>query len=144
MPKSFTAQIEDFAALTKKNLRYVAAESSQDVLEAAQTPQLAISKGASSFVEGKIPVAESTLINSLSVDGGGEGDDSYVVAIAGFQIGDVMEFAWSARYALRIEAGFTGTDSLGRRYNQPGRHFVGKNAERFSDFVAQHAAEVRT
>lgn len=143
MVTKFTAQIDAFRDLTLKNMRYVASQSVQDVLEAAQTPQLAISKGATSFVEGKIPVAEATLINSLSVDGGAEGADAYVAAIAGMEIGDVMRFAWTAPYALRIEAGFTGTDALGRTYNQAGRHFVGKNAARFSDFVENRVNEVR-
>ena len=143
MAKSFTAQIEAFADLTARNMRYVAAQSIQDVLEAAQTPQLGISKGATSFVDGKIPVAENTLINSLAMDGGAEAPDAYVAAIAGFEVGDVMRFAWTAPHAMRMEAGFTGTDSLGRTYNQAGRHFVGKNAERFSEFVDARVAEVR-
>lgn len=143
MAKSFTAQIRNFAKLSKRNMRYVAAASIQDVVEAAQTPQVGISKGATSFVEGKIPVAEGDLINSLSVDGGSPGAESYVTAIAGFDIGDTMHFAWTEPYAMRIEAGFTGVDSLGREYNQAGRHFVGANAARFSDFVKDRVKEVR-
>ena len=143
MVKSFSAQVRDFATLTKRNMRYVATESIQDVVEAAQTPQRGITKGATSFVEGKIPVAEADLINSLSVDGGATGKDAYVVAIAGFDLGDTLRFAWTAPYALRIEQGFTGTDALGRKFNQAGRHFVGKNAARFPEFVKKHAAEVK-
>jgi hypothetical protein len=142
MTKSFTAQLRNFANIRKADLRKVATAAIQDVLEAAQTPQLGITKGADGFVEGKIPVAEAELINSLTVEGS-SGADAYVVAIAGLQIGDVMKFEWTAPHALRMEAGFTGTDSLGREYNQPGRHFVGKNAARFSDFVEARAAEVK-
>lgn len=143
MAKSFTAQLDEIIDLTERNLRYVAAESIQDVVEAAQTPQLAMSKGAPGFVEGKIPVAEADLINSLSVDGGAPDKDAYSVAIAGYQIGDNMRFAWTSEYAMRIEAGFTGEDSLGRSYNVPGRFFVGKNAARFPEFVKKRVAEVR-
>ncbi|MEP5730821.1 MAG: hypothetical protein ABJL67_15795 [Sulfitobacter sp.] len=142
MTKSFTAQLKDIEDLVLADMRYVAAESIQDVMEAAQTPQLGISKGATSFVEGKIPVAESELINSLTSDGT-EGAESYSVAIAGFEIGDTMEFAWTAPHAMRMEVGFTGTDSLGRKFDQPGRHFVGANARRFSEFVENRVAEVR-
>ncbi len=140
--KSFTAQLAEFEKLTTQNLKYVASESVQDVLEAAQTPQRGISKGATSFVEGKIPVAVSDLINSLT-SVGTEGAESYTVAIAGYEIGDSMEFAWTAPHAMRMEMGFTGTDSLGREYNQEGRHFVGVNARRFPEFVEKRAKEVR-
>lgn len=140
--KSFTAQLAEFEKLTTQNLKYVASESVQDVLEAAQTPQRGISKGATSFVEGKIPVAESDLINSLTSDGT-EGAESYTVAIAGYEIGDSMEFTWTAPHAMRMEMGFTGTDSLGREYNQEGRHFVGANARRFPEFVEKRAKEIR-
>ena len=143
MTKSFEAQLKDWADLTKVSLRYVAVNAISDVLEAAQTPQLAITKGATSFVEGKIPVAESELINSLTVEGA-SGPAVYETALAGFQIGEVMRFSWTAPYAYRIEMGFVGTDKAGRTYNQAGRHFVGYNAAQFSKFVAKYAAEVRS
>lgn len=142
-PKSFTASIEAFRDMTTKNMRYVAAAAIQDVLEAAQTPQVAISAGATTFVEGKIPVDTAALINSLSVDNGGSGSDAYVTAIAGMEIGDVLRFRWTAPYSLRVEVGFTGTDALGRTYNQAGRHFVSANAARFPQFVADRVAEVK-
>lgn len=134
MTKTFTAQIEAFRDLTLKNMRYVAASAIQDVLEAAQTPQLAMAQGATSVEPGKIPVDTSTLINSLAVDGGATGADAYQVAIAGFEIGDTMRFAWTAPYAMRIEVGW-GTYA--------GAHFVGVNAARFSEFVDNRVAEVR-
>lgn len=141
--KSFTAQVADFEKLTLRNMRHVATASIQDVMEAAQTPQRGITKGATSFVEGKIPVAEADLINSLSSSGGGVGPQSYTVAIAGFDLGDTLTFAWTQAHALRMELGYTGTDALGRTYNQAGRHFVGRNAERFSEFVEKHVREVQ-
>ena len=140
--KSFTAQIEDFKNLTMRNLKYVMQHSISDVLIAAQTTQIGIGQGATSFVEGKIPVDKSILVNSLTVDGA-SGPDSYTVAIANMEPGDVKRFAWTAPYAHRIEVGFTGDDSLGRTYNVPGRHFVGVNAAKFSEFVKERVAEVR-
>lgn len=141
--KPFTAQLDEIIELTERNMRYVAAESIQDVVEAAQTPQPSVKRTGGTFIEGKIPVDEADLINSLSVDGGATDKDAYSVAIAGYQIGDNMRFAWTSEYALRIEAGFTGEDSLGRSYNVPGRHFVGKNAARFPEFVKKRVAEVK-
>ena len=147
MAKSFTAQIRDWAKLTKQNMRYVATESIQDVLEAAQTPQLGITKGATSFVEGKIPVAEADLINSLvsGLNGsvGAPSATSYTVAIGSMQLGDMARFAWTAEHAMRMEHGFTGTDALGRSYNQAGRHFVAVNAARFEEFVKARVREVK-
>ena len=124
MTKTFTAQLKDFADLTEENISYVMRSAISDVLVAAQTTQIGITQGATSFVEGKIPVGlTSELVNSLTVDGA-EGPDSYVVAIAGMDIGDVLRFAWTAPHAARMNSGFTGTDSLGRTYNQAGRFFV--------------------
>lgn len=141
--KSFTAQLEDIADLTLEGMEYVMQQSISDVLVAAQTTQVGITQGATSFEEGKVPVGKtSDLVNSLTVDGA-EGPASYVNAIAGMEIGDVKEFAWTVPYAMRIELGFTDTDSLGRKYEQPGRHFVGVNARRFEEFVRNRAAEVR-
>lgn len=145
---TFTAQLQDFEKMTLNNMRWVAAEAIQDVVEAAQTPQVGVSKGAVGFELGKIPVAEGDLIASLvsRIAGGAEskGQLSYTTAIAGFELGQRLEFEWTMAYALRIEAGFVGTDSKGRSYNQQGRHYVGHNAANFSSYVDRRVAEVRT
>jgi len=140
--KTFAAQLKDIEKLTKKRLRYVAVNAIQDVMEAAQTPQPS-SKRTGTFQDGKIPVDTGDLINSLTSNGV-KGAGSYAVALAGYDIGDYMRFSWTAPHARRIEQGFTGVDSLGRKYNQAGRHFVVANAERFSEFVARRAREVRS
>lgn len=141
-PKSFTAQLDDMINMTLRDARYVATESIQDVAEAMQTPQRGVTKGGT-FEVGKIPVADADLINSLSVDGGPEGEDSYVIAIAGYELGDNMRFAYSAEHALPMETGFTIELADGGEVNVPGRHFMGKAAARFPEFVKARAAEVR-
>lgn len=142
--KTFTAQLDDIIDLTVEGMTYVMRQSISDVLVGAQTTQIGITQGATSFVEGKIPVGlTAELVNSLSVDGGGTSKDAYVVKIAGMEIGDSMSFAWTAPHARRIEQGFTGEDSLGRTYNVPGRFFVDLNAAKFPEFVRKRAAEVR-
>ena len=147
MAETFTAQVEGWTEQTLKNMRYVAGEAIQDVVEAAQTPQPSAKRTGGTFIEGRIPVDTGDLINSLRSSiggvGGTTGPASYAVVIAGFEIGDVLSFEWTQPYAMRIEAGFVGTDSLGRTYNQAGRHFVGKNAAQFSRFVEARIAEVR-
>lgn len=135
--KSFSADIRKFGDLTAKNMRYVAASAIQDVVEAAMTPQPGVERTGGSFEVGKIPVKDGDLINSLtsSVDGAfaEEGAGSYVVAIANYEIGATLRFSWTAEHALAIEA---GTSKIA------GRHFVGANAERFSEFVEKRVREV--
>lgn len=138
MTKTFTAQLQDIEKDILDDLDFVASESIQDVVEGAQTPQQGITAGATSFVEGKIPVAEAELINSLSVDGGPEGKDAYVVALAGFKIGGVMRFAWTAVHAMPMEVGYTAENGT----QVPGRFYVSRNAERFGEFVAKNAKRV--
>lgn len=133
MTKSFKAQIQDFANKKKRDMLYVATSAIQDVMEGAMTPQLGVTKGASGFEEGKIPVAEADLINSLTTNGI-VGQDSYVTVISGMKLGDVIRFAWTAEHALPMEVGTSTIE---------GRHYVGKNAARFPEFVEQRAREVR-
>lgn len=141
MANNFEAQLKSFRDLTLKDIRYVAVEAIQDVVEGAQTPQRGITKGAPSFVEGKIPVAEADLINSLTTEGS-SGEFSYVVALAGFQIGDTMSFSWTAEHAMLMELGFTIQLKDGGTKEIPGRHFVGYNAARFQEFVDARSKEI--
>jgi hypothetical protein len=46
------------------------------------------------------------------------------VAIADAEVGDVILIINPVAYARRIEFGFVGEDSLGRYYNQQGRHMM--------------------
>lgn len=138
--QTFAADLKKEIQKRKDWMLFIAVNSIQDVMEAAMTPQLGITKGASGFVEGKIPVAEADLINSLTTDGI-PGADSYVLVVSSMKLGDSITFAWTAEHAKRMEFGYTGTDSLGRTYNQPGRHFVGKNAARFPEFAEARARE---
>ena len=141
MTRTFIAQLADFEKLTVEAIEYTMRQSIGDVLVGAQTTQVGFGQGATSFVEGAIPVDTSDLAKSLTVDGA-EGAD-VGVKIQGLEIGDTMEFAWTMPYARRIEYGFTGTDSLGRTFDVPGRFFVTRNAEKFPDHVKKRANEVR-
>lgn len=142
MTQSFAAQVSKQIAESKVKLRYVAVSAIQDVMEAAQTPQVSVKRSGGTFIEGKIPVDTAALINSLTASTGGQGAQAYVTALSGFDIGESISFTWNQPYAMRIEMGFKGTDSLGRTFNQAGRHFVGYNAAKFSEFVAARVKEV--
>ena len=147
-PKTFAASLDQFAIKTAAKMKWVAEQAIQDVVEAAQTPQVGITMGATSFEEGKVPIGKTGDLQNSLVSGRngsvvGTGEASYEAAISGYELGDTLQFAWTMEYAYRIELGFVGTDSLGRTYNQAGRHFVGKNAAEFPRFVAERAAEVK-
>jgi hypothetical protein len=64
------------------------------------------------------------------------------LSIAGLPAGTPVYIGAQAVYIPRLNYGFTGTDSLGRNYNQAGLLFVERNAERWQEFVDQAAREV--
>ena len=145
--KSFTADLERFRDLTREKMTKVMRQSVDDVLQAAQTRQPGVKETGGTFELGKIPVDLGNLVASLASEVNGAqiaaGEASYTLALAQAEAGDVMRFAWTAPYALRIELGFSGEDALGRKYNVQGRHFVGQNAARWPEIVAANAQKVK-
>lgn len=138
-PKSFSVSVRQFTDRTKAQMRDVFAESVQDTLDTAQLPK---ARG------GRMPVHTGALRNSLASGLNGsfanKGADSYIVTLSGLVIGDIAQFAWTAPHARRQELGFSGTDSLGRRYEQPGNHFLGAAVAQFPQRVEYWAARVKT
>lgn len=134
MASKFKAQINAHADATEKALTRAIVAAIQDLLEFIQTSAPGVTAGGT-LIEGRFPVVSSDLIRSLvtELDGAkvGEGQNSYSVGLANFQLGQVIRFSWTMEYALRVELGFTGTDKLGRTYQQPGWHMVGKNVPRW-------------
>lgn len=61
---------------------------------------------------------------------------------AGMKAGDIFYMTNGAAYARRMEYGFVGPDSLGRVYNQAGRHFVRDGVAAAPEIVKQVAAEL--
>ena len=64
------------------------------------------------------------------------------LSIATMPAGTPVYIGAQAVYVPRLNYGFTDTDSLGRSYNQSGRMFVERNAERWQEYVDQAAREV--
>lgn len=103
---TFQAQIKAFADRSKEKIEAVVKQSAQEVFSIAQTP---IAQGGrmpkdTGFLQGSL-VSE---INGATV---GEGTDSYVLAVAGMDLGDVIFAGWTADYAKFQEYGtsaFTG------------------------------------
>lgn len=61
-------------------------------------------------------------------------------AIMQSEVGDVLNIVNPTVYARRIEFGFTGEDSLGRYYSQPGRHMMQQTMSEMPQ-IAQRALE---
>lgn len=127
---TFTADLQRFADLTEDKMKRVAQASIQDVVQIAQTP---VAQG------GDMPVDTGTLRNSLVSDLDGaqvaQGDDSYALAVAQLQIGQVARFGWAAEYA-RPRHYMVGV-------GQGGGLWRDKAAEQWQSIVERNAAAVR-
>lgn len=136
--KSFSAQVSEWVTKAEGRIEAVFKDSAQELFSIAQTP---VAKG------GNMPVDTGNLrnsfVSSLNGQGGLTGAVSYELTIAGAKIGDTIFGGWTAAYARRIEYGFTGTDSLGRAFNQNGRGFVRHAAEQWQDIVDRNARRLR-
>lgn len=124
-------------AVLRKAL-YVASQSILDVLEHAQRTQPSVEQTGGSFEIGKIPVKTAELVNSLNV-GGAEGADAYAAPIAGYRLGQMLSFRWTAPHAAPIEYGFT----VGAR-SVAGRLYVTTAVGKFQKFAAARTREVQT
>lgn len=56
----------------------------------------------------------------------GDPEARLALTVINLRLGQTFYMTNSAAYALRIEYGFVGADSLGRVYNQPGQFFVAR------------------
>lgn len=61
--------------------------------------------------------------------------DRIGLEILGAKAGDTVYLSNNAKYAARIEFGFSGTDALGRVYNQRPRAMVRRNIARAEDIA---------
>ena len=71
------------------------------------------------------------------------GPESYEMIAATMEAGDVAEFGWGVAYARRVNSGFTGTDALGRNYNQQGAHFLEGATMQWPAIVAAEVAKAK-
>lgn len=91
---TFSAQIKNWNAKARRNMVQIMRTSVQEVVKEAQTP---VTKG------GNMPVdtgnLRNTLASGLNGSFGAPSDDSYVLTIAGMDLGDTAQFGWTADYA---------------------------------------------
>ena len=138
----FSDTVKQFTVDAGKNTDVVLRAAVTDLYKEVITPK---SQG------GSLPHDTGNLGRSLSVSktamprvdseemeyAGGQGE----AVITTVEAGDTIYLGFQARYAARRNYGFTGTDSLGRAYNETGDHFVEKAAAKWPQFVK--AAEAR-
>lgn len=138
MAKTFTASLGAFRDKTKAQMQAVLSTSVQDVIEEAQKP---VAQG------GRMPVDTGYLRNSLvsELNGtlNGHGADSYTLTAQSMDPGDVARFGWTAKYARRQHEGFVGEDSLGRTYNQSGKHWIDGAAAQWQQIVDKNVGKLK-
>jgi hypothetical protein len=133
MSGNFTASVEQWVIETQAFIEAVIKESTQEVVRLMKVP---VSGGGNmpvdtSFLQNSLVGVEGTMIPPMDPTKVGNGMAPEVAngaaieaLIANWVPGMSMSFGFIAIYAARQNYGFSGTDSLGRNYNQPGRHFV--------------------
>lgn len=102
---------------------------------------------------GKVPHKTGNLANSLlgSTAGppsqGGKDEKFSGMDVGAFaatlKLGDTAWMGYRAVYSRRLNYGFVGEDSLGRTYNQSGRHFVEHAIGQWPQIVTEAARKVQ-
>lgn len=141
---SFSASVSKFSDKAKRNTGLVMKKSVQYLANDL------VGNAKSGAGPGNIPVITGNLRNSLMSSTSpiftGEGPFSGADINAGILAwnpdrGETLYLGWQAAYARRINYGFTGTDSLGRKFNQGGRFFLEAHAARWQQYVDKAAAD---
>jgi len=144
MADSFTAQIKNWSDRAKRNADLVVKQSITDVVAEMTTKTGSNSKkpkhaveGVAPFEIGKVPVDTGFLVNSLvaELNGStvGQGQDSYILAVAGMKLGDTVTAAFTAEYALDVEYGNS---------KMQGRYFVREAVLKWQSIVDQNAKKL--
>jgi hypothetical protein len=142
--KSFTAEVDEWVKATQGRMLAVFKKSAETVISNMQTT---VPSG------GNLPIDTGFLRKSLlatlnqpsnKVTFKDENVNAYTynsaqvtMVIVAAKIGDTIYAVYTAAYAARMEYGFSGVDSLGRKYNQVGRGFVRLAAQRWQQVVDQ-------
>lgn len=70
-------------------------------------------------------------------------DQRILTTIEQLKLGDKITLVYLAEYARRLEYGFTGMDSLGRFYNQPGRFWITAAGQKYRSIMRRAATRLR-
>lgn len=140
--QQFKVDVLAMIQAAKGRLRAAAIEGIQDVAEQIITTS---------------PVLTGTLRGSWHMTIGGAGGEAPVgspdpsgasavaevaLVVAGMNLGDTLYLRNGTAYAMRLEYGFVGQDSLGRTYNQQGKGWVRAAVSEAPAIFAAAAARV--
>ncbi|WP_258077087.1 hypothetical protein [Xanthomonas arboricola] len=150
MANKFGDQVRAFTEKAKMRQEAIFRESSQQVMEDANTQE---GEG------GKMPRDTGFLVNTraASIDGMPTGKSkpekgaTYSAPVNGdpalvfskLELGQTVWAGWTAAYAMRMEHGFSGKDSLGRQYEQAGKGFMRAAAQNWDFIVNEVTAKVK-
>lgn len=147
--RSFTASLAAFRDLKKEQMQAVLSESIQDFMDLAQTP---VANG------GHMPVLDGHLINSVVTElngsqigaaaevedlSGGQSSANIALLVAQMEPGNVARIGWAAAHAMRQHEGFVGEDSLGRAYDQQGKHWIDNAAPQWPAIVEKNVQRLK-
>lgn len=148
---SFAAQVNSFVLQTNARMLAVFRESSQRVITVMQTP---VGSGGSmpvdtGFLRASLRVYNGAVFGAPALTASVKGAAAYnvtaaVAAISNAQLGETITALYLASYALRVNYGYVGKDSLGREYNQSGYLFVELAAQQWPSIVRQVSAELKS
>jgi hypothetical protein len=142
MAKEFIAQIEEWVTKVEKIQNAVVSTATTELLAGIDIVSGKTRGG--NPQKGQIPRDLGALAGSLQSSLYGStsitqiGKESHVLVAGSMEAGDVAEFVWGgtdAPYARRIHYGFSGEDSLGRKYNQPGLFWVDEAANKWQGYI---------
>ena len=143
---TFTAQVKEWTEKARRNRQLVLRSASQKL---ARQLLENVGKGA-----GQTPFLTGNLRRSLlastsrlpavrkNVEFNGDNIGQIALTIAAWDTGRPLWLGFQAAYGMRLEYGFTGTDSAGRSYNQAGRYFVRAAVNNWQGFVDEAAKEI--
>ena len=71
------------------------------------------------------------------------GESESIGNIMALKLGDRVSYVYNATYARRLNYGFTGFDSLGRYYNQPGRFWIEQVGSQYRTISREVATQLK-
>jgi hypothetical protein len=136
---SFAAQVKAWGEKAKRNTTLVFRESVQSLArDLTYNTPLVTSNLRRSLMSSTVAMPTVKDGSFLGSDTSGQTE----FTIAGLEVGDTFYLGFQAKYARRVNYGFTGTDILGRNYNQSGQFFVEATAAKWQSFVNAAVARV--
>lgn len=133
---SFSAQVSDFAKRSKRSQTLVMRTATQKLTAAVEddTPKDTGNAFRSWLGSTTAMPPVRPDVEEFTATGATE------VAIMGLDAGDTFYFGAQAAYMARLNYGFTGTDALGRTYNQAGKGWIERHAELWPQYVKEAEA----